>query len=507
MNVVWFKRDLRIHDNLALKVASQKGNTIPLYILEPELWCQPDMSFRHYKFLCESIEDLNSTLKELGQELIIRVGNVVDILNEINEKYNIEAVYSHQETWNDWTYKRDLKVKKFLKEKNIIWHEYKQNGVTRCLKTRDGWSYSWYQHMNKRLVDSVENLINLSKFNIKNEVLLEPIDLGLKDDGCILRQKGGRFEALRLLDSFFYERGEHYTKEMSSPVTAFESCSRISPHLAFGNLSIREIYQLTQKRKKDLQLLPEEERGKWLSAMRSFSARLRWHCHFIQKLEDEPQIEFENMHSAYDGIREPYFSQEFFEAWKQGKTGYPMIDACMRCLIATGWINFRMRAMLMSFASYHLFLHWRETSVYLATLFTDYEPGIHYSQAQMQSGTTGINSVRIYNPIKQSIEQDPNGQFIRNWVPELENVDDEYIHQPWELDKPVKDYPAPIVDEVIARRFAADKIYSVRKQPSHKVESQVVVKKHASRKKTISTRKAKSTKNKKNDSNQLDLFD
>ena len=101
-------------------------------------------------------------------------------------------------------------------------------------------------------------------------------------------------------------------------------------------------------------------------------------CHFIQKLEDQPRIEFENMHSLYNDLRESDFNKEFFNAWKHGKTGYPLIDACMRCLIATGWLNFRMRAMLMSFASYNLWLHWRETGLYLDRLFTDYEPGIHY---------------------------------------------------------------------------------------------------------------------------------
>ncbi|AJI60001.1 FAD binding domain of DNA photolyase family protein [Francisella tularensis subsp. holarctica LVS] len=164
--------------------------------------------------------------------------------------------------------------------------------------------------------------------------------------------------------------------------------------------------------------------------MRSFLSRLRWHCHFMQKLEDQPSIEYENLHSAYDQLRTELLNQQCFEAWKTGNTGYPMIDACMRALIATRWLNFRMRAMLMSFASYHLWLDWRVTSLYLAGLFTDYEPGIHYSQVQMQSGTTGINSIRIYNPIKQSIDQYPNVEFIRRWLPELENVSNENIHTP-----------------------------------------------------------------------------
>ena len=237
----------------------------------------------------------------------------------------------------------------------------------------------------------------------------------------------------------------------------------------------------------------EEKRSKSTSTIRSFSARLRWHCHFIQKLEDEPNIEFKNLHSAYDGLREPEFNYDYFNAWKEARTGYPMIDACMRALKATGWINFRMRAMLMSFAANHLWLHWREPALHLARLFTDYEPGIHYPQAQMQSGTTGINTIRIYNPIKQSLDQDPEGIFIRKWIPKLANMPAKYIHTPWELPLMMNNYPQPIVDEKIARKAAADKLYGLRKNLDYKLEAKEIVIKHASRKNRVSAVRSKTS--------------
>lgn len=497
--VVWFKRDLRIQDNEALHLASQSQNAIiPIYIIEPQLWIQPDLSKRQYEFLLECLSDLDAELKKIGQNLIIKVGDVCEILAEINQKFPINNLYSHQETWNNWTFERDKKVKKWCKNNAINWIEPRQYGVIRRLKDRNGWAKSWQEFMNKK---TFAKPVKFTKVVLSSDKIPSSKDLKLAEDFCTTRLKGGRSRAVKLLHSFLYKRGENYSKEMSSPLTATRSCSLLSAYISFGCISIREIVKEVNKRKIEIQKSPKNAQGNWQIALRSFSKRLYWHCHFIQKLEDEPRIEFENMHSAYNSIRNEV-NLEFFEAWKNGKTGFPLIDAAMRCLITTGWINFRMRAMLVSFASYHLWLPWQLSATYLAKLFIDYEPGIHFSQVQMQSATTGINAIRIYNPIKQAIDQDPDAIFIKKWLPELSLVEPEFIFEPWKSKNVAANYPQCIVDEKTAREAAKEKIYALRKNLSHNNEANKILIKHSSRRKNQKSKKT----TKKDKSNSLNSF-
>jgi deoxyribodipyrimidine photo-lyase len=200
------------------------------------------------------------------------------------------------------------------------------------------------------------------------------------------------------------------------------------------------------------------------------------------------------MHPAFEKMRENEHNEKFYQAWIKGWTGYPFIDACMRNLIYEGWITFRMRAMLMSFASYHLWLDWRKTGHHLAQLFTDYEPGIHYSQLQMQSGVTGINTLRIYNPIKQSQEHDKTGVFIKRWLPELRDVSNVWVHEPSKMNLLMQknmncvigtDYPNPIVAHAQAVKSARAKISVGRKQQGYRDEALKILQKLGSRKRPL----------------------
>ena len=487
LHVVWFKRDLRVHDHAALTGAAEAartdgGTVLPLYVLEPALWAEPDMAGRHYAFLREGLSELRGALAELGSRLVVRVGSVTDALEGLRERSGNLVLWSHQETWNAWTYQRDKAVGAWARAHGVPWHEPRQFGVIRRLPSRDGWAKRWDDFMGQPQHDAPTLP---PPGPARSDRLPSAARLGLASDPCPLRQTGGRRAGLAWLSSFLDERGTHYRRLMSTPLEGEAACSRLSPYLAFGNLSLREVAQATKQRATALRAAPDEEdiaaRKEWLASLRSFEGRLHWHCHFSQKLEDEPTIEHRNLHRGFDGLRPDEADAGRLAAWAEGRTGLPFLDACVRYLRASGWLNFRMRAMVMCVGSYHLWLPWRQTGLVLARLFTDYEPGIHWPQAQMQSGTTGMNTLRIYNPVKQGHDQDPHGIFTRRWVPELTGVDDRFLQEPWAAPTSPADYPPPIINVAEAARAARRRVLDVRRAEGFRAETERVLAKHGSR--------------------------
>jgi len=479
LNVVWFKRDLRVQDHAALALAAAAGPVLPIYIAEPGLWAEPDAAARQWDFAAECLASLRGDLIGLGQPLRVFVGEAVPVLQCIAQTHRIAAVWSHEETGNAWTFARDRGVAAWARAAGVEWHQMRQTGVIRRLKSRDGWAKAWDADMARPLSATPATVPSLPG-NWPTHIP-SARELGLPEDPCPHRQPGGRAQGLQTLDSFLTRRGRDYRYQMSSPLTAFDASSRLSPHIAWGTLSLREVSQATIARLRGLDASSESKR--WRGSMISFAGRQHWHCHFMQKLEDAPRLEFENLHHAYDGLRPMVPDPVRLAAYATGRTGFPFVDACMRALRDHGWINFRMRAMLMSFASYHLWLPWRDTGLHLARQFVDYEPGIHWPQVQMQSGTTGINTMRVYNPVKQGYDQDPTGQFVRRFVPELAAVPDAFVHEPWRWDGAASlRYPTPIVDHLAAAQTARDALAGVRKTPAHRPEADAIAQKHGSRK-------------------------
>jgi deoxyribodipyrimidine photo-lyase len=466
---------------------------LPLYVVEPEYWLQLDTSRRQWLAIRATLEELGQSLRQIGAPLIIRIGHVSDVLADIHREHGISAIHMHEETGNGFTFERDKSVRMLCRDHAIAFFEHRQFGVVRGLKNRNDWGKLHHRQMAAPALPEPKRLIGVT--GVSCEPLPTPNALGLPPDGCHAPQPGTRAEALRLLDSFFAGRGAHYRKAMSSPLTGEHACSRLSVPLSTGAISIREVLWCCHEERQRLAKVALPDRPVPLTAIDSLVARLHWHCHFIQKLESEPALEWRSQHPLHQASRSVTHADDaVLEAWATGRTGFPFVDACMRSLIATGWLNFRMRAMVQAFASYHLALDWRASGLRLARLFTDYEPGIHWPQVQMQSGQTGINTPRIYNPVKQGLDQDPEGTFTRRWVPELAKVPLAFLQEPWRMDEAMldrtgltlgSDYPMRIVDHEAAAHDSRARLTEIRRQPGYRNEARQVYDRHGSRKRTL----------------------
>lgn len=466
INIVWLKRDLRLRDHAPLATAiSARLPMLIMYCFEPSLLKSSESDDRHERFVYQSLQDLQQQLRPYNTDLLICHGEVVAVLEQLRDHFQIQNLYAHQETGNKITFDRDIKVKYFCQKNQIIWIETPPDGIIRGAKNRQGWLEGFENYIRSANIEPDLFAMQNVKLPAALRQQLQGKDLPraftISDKNF---QPGGETYAWRYLHSFFAERVQNYSKHLSKPQLSRKSCSRLSPYITWGNLSARQIYQFAEQYKQSSQLQFH---------IKNFQSRLWWRSHYIQKLESMWQLEFEPINPGLQGIDRKL--DERFEAWATGSTGFPMVDASMRCLQATGWINFRMRAMLATFVTFTLWQDWRAAALHLARLFTDFEPGIHYAQFQMQAGLTGYHPMRIYNPIIQAEQHDSDGDFVRRWIPALERLPAPQIYRPWQMTemeqvfyacKIGEDYPAPIVDHDQATRIAKHRYWEFRQQPA-----------------------------------------
>jgi deoxyribodipyrimidine photo-lyase len=453
--IVWFRRDLRISDHAPLERAALRGDVIPVFVLDRALLHHPETASARVAFMLDCLYHLDQEMRERGGRLILRYGDPVEVLPQLIRETQADGIYSYIDYERIYGRVRDARLNQALTEQGMKIRWFEPIASTPELIPYPAYRNLWYKDMREELVPTPSRIS--VPLDLHSEPLPDLETLGLAADRKFI-PTGGTEAARSMLREFLEEKVDRYYWQLSYP--GAEATTGLSPYIKFGAISIRECFQTAEKM---VATSPKEERSR-----QQLIARLRWGSGFAQRFRYLPQLEVRSLYNVFD--QEGWeFDENLYQAWQQGQTGFPIIDAAARCLQATGgWkqLNFRVRAMYSSFLSNLLGMDWRYGALHFMRHLLDGDCPIDHYQWAMQSGVTHCVDktwTRIYNPEQTAVDRcDPEGLFIKRWVPEVAHLKPEELGLPPSL--LLKDYPAPILNYKQARQRRVKQLEHQRKQ-------------------------------------------
>lgn len=415
--VFWFRRDLRLKDNTALIEALKLDTPVlPIFIFDPNILSELCKDDPRVQFIYNSLIQLNIELASFNSSVKICFDSPLECFRKLLGEYQIKSVFTNKD-YEPYAVQRDLEIKEFLQEQGISLHQYKDQVIheEKEILKNDGTPYTVFTPYKNKW------LSQLKPENVEVKLIPQRPNFYKKTFNTPTLNKLGFSPSLIQVKPYQLHDLENYHDTRDFP--AQDSTSYLSPHLRFGTISVREVYQRTKNSNK------------------TFVSELIWREFFMQILYHFPKVVHQNFKEKYNGILWRNNTNEF-SLWCEGKTGYPLVDAGMRQLNATGYMHNRVRMITAGFLCKHLLIDWRWGEAYFAKKLLDYELSSNNGNWQWSAGT-GCDAApyfRIFNPTEQVKKFDKNLSYIKHWVPEYGSLD----------------YPNPIVDHKEARERALE---------------------------------------------------
>lgn len=476
MQIVWFRRDLRLKDNEIIGKLDRNKEVLAFFIIDPWFYQQPEVSAARVKFLFESIENLDTNLRKLGSKLYLFEGKSVDVIRQLTRSLlNLgkqPKLYFNRDVQVDYGVDRDRAIVEFYQQQGLEIHLGRNN----FLQETENYDTLWldYHEYQKRALYSTPQFINTPQLSLDlPQLTIARLKQKYRHflEAESYRYLGGEDNAKGTLNTFVSHRYRGYHWKMSRPWLAMGGAtSHFSAHLTFGTISTRTVYQAITAVANSL---PTQSKDNY--SLKTFLDRLRWHDKFSQRHYFHPELAFRNRYPEFDEWYSPIELEgdklALFEAWCKGRTGYPLVDASMRQLNVMGWMNFRMRAMCVTFLCINCGISWHHGARYFMSKLVDGNIAINHWQWQAQAGVTNPMSktFRIYNPTKNLQEKDPDLKFVRYWIPELESYSMKDLSKAYIS---TNNYPRPILDWQQTRKTNGKIVSDLRKKVRDRLETE-----------------------------------